>query len=225
MVTFIDLLEEHAAASLEKQWALADLVGDLDWFVDLDEGTLKFGDQYEFPVQVLGSESYGDGTWLWAWANEESNIPARLLTCANDLRKLGEREGIRELYQEELELDELDGTRIALVAAGICGLGGYYQAPYEGGAVFLLLETPLTESPARPNAVRMINVFLQVISALQVDHRRAFSAYVKQKGFSLEATATGLLARSAGGQALMADFDSNGMLLNLQTVVQPSTAG
>jgi hypothetical protein len=42
MTTFIDLFEEYAASSLDKQWTLGDMLGDHDWQLDLEAGTITF---------------------------------------------------------------------------------------------------------------------------------------------------------------------------------------
>jgi hypothetical protein len=225
MTTFQDLLEELAASSLEKQWALEDLIGGLDWFIDLDKGILELGDSYRFPIQVLGTESEDAGTWLWAWANDASGIPINLLSGANRLKKMGEAEDIRELYQAEISLDQISGTQLALVAVGILGLTGYYRGPYDMGAVFVLLETDPAEIRPQPDVVRMVNVFAQLVGALHLNHKRAFSAYARQKGLTVEPTSTGLYARSTQGSAIMADFDVLGRLTNLQTIVTPEKTG
>lgn len=220
MVTLTGLLEEYAAVALERQYALADLVGDLDWFSDLDAGTLKFGEQYEFPIQVLGSESEYDSTWLWAWANVQSNIPAGLLTRANRLRELGEQEGIREFTEPKLSLEDMNGTTIALVASGLFKTAGYYRGPYEGGAAFMLMEAPPLES-ATPDLLRIATVFLELTGGLDVNHRRAFTAYARHKGLSLQHTSTRIVTSTPNGQALTLDFDAQDRLVNLESTLLP----
>ncbi|MEZ4668394.1 MAG: hypothetical protein R3E39_10805 [Anaerolineae bacterium] len=52
---------------------MSDLIGTDGWATNLDTGTITFGGNYQFPIQVLGTESEQAGTWLWA--NDESNVP------------------------------------------------------------------------------------------------------------------------------------------------------
>jgi hypothetical protein len=78
-VPFDDLFAQHVATAMARQVALADLIGERNWSVDLSAGHATFGDDLRFAIQLLGTESQGDGTWLWAWANAESNLPPALL--------------------------------------------------------------------------------------------------------------------------------------------------
>jgi hypothetical protein len=50
--------------------ALSDLIGERGWQLDLTSGTVTFGDDLRYHIQILGTERHDDGTWLWAWASE-----------------------------------------------------------------------------------------------------------------------------------------------------------
>lgn len=63
------LLMEHGLPALDKQLHLNDLVGEADWLVNQDAGTITFGGEKVCPAQVLGTQSDASGTWQWAWAN------------------------------------------------------------------------------------------------------------------------------------------------------------
>jgi hypothetical protein len=55
----------------------------------LAAGIATFGDDLRFPLQLLGSESHLGGTWLWAWADAQSNLPPALLHLAGWPRDYG----------------------------------------------------------------------------------------------------------------------------------------
>ena len=111
---FSALFAQHAAASLDKQFAFLDIIGEADWSFDMDDRRLTFGSSHAFDVQLLGSESEYDQTWLWAWANEESQIPDSLLKSSLALRNFGEQKQIPELTGPVLSLDEVNGDMIAM---------------------------------------------------------------------------------------------------------------
>ncbi|HEY1015895.1 MAG TPA: hypothetical protein VGE07_24515 [Herpetosiphonaceae bacterium] len=186
MTSLAGLLEYHGAASLDKQWALSDLIGDADWQVSISQGTITFGGEKSFPIQVLGTESQGSGTWLWSWANAASNLPPAVVRAAEELRDWGAEHGIPELTEAELSLEAVSGHLLSMIAAGVLSADCYYRGPYEGGAVFLLLEAPELRERLTP-AIRIINVFVQLISTFEVDHRRALLAYLQARGYECEA--------------------------------------
>ena len=51
------LFSQHAGSGFIKQLNFADLLGNRNWGVDLQKGTATFGDDLEFPLQLLGSEA------------------------------------------------------------------------------------------------------------------------------------------------------------------------
>ena len=53
-------------AAFARQLALAEHIGERDWQIDLTEGVATFGDDLRYQVQLLGTESHLDNTWLWA---------------------------------------------------------------------------------------------------------------------------------------------------------------
>jgi len=79
MTTFAEQFATHAATSFARQRTLADFLGEHHWQVDMDAGTVDFGAGRTYAIQLLGTESQGDDTWLWAWANEESGLPDRVI--------------------------------------------------------------------------------------------------------------------------------------------------
>jgi hypothetical protein len=61
---FLGLLAEGGLASFERQLGFAELVGERDSLLDQESGVLRLGDDLVLPVQLLGSEATGSGTWL-----------------------------------------------------------------------------------------------------------------------------------------------------------------
>ena len=87
----------YSAIAFARQLAFADFLGDHDWHVDIPAGTVEFGEDRVYPIQLLGTEADGDNTWLWAWANEESNLPDEILHDCRAIRAAGEDKQLEEL--------------------------------------------------------------------------------------------------------------------------------
>ena len=225
MSTLRSLLAHHAASSLTKQHALDDFIGDHHWELDLEQGTVDFGEGRRFPIQILGTESEISNTWLWAWDNRASDIPRRLLTAAHQLHSLGEREGIAELTERTLPLTVVDGHALALIASGVCNADCYYRGPYEGGAVFFLITySPLARRAPTP-AQRMASVIAQAISLVDVDHRPMVESYLRQEGFEFREQAGALRGWAPDGRKLVVSFDALGRVSQIDATVSSGTPG
>src|SRR5687768_6419588 len=116
-----ELFAQHVATGFARQLALGDLIGDRDWQLDLGQGMVTFGSDLRFPIQLLGTESHDEGTWLWAWANTGSNLPPQVLHLVGWLREYGQRNGVPELTEASFPLDRADGHQLALLASGLTG--------------------------------------------------------------------------------------------------------
>jgi len=214
----------HAALSLEKQLALQDVIGERNWNFDMGLRQLRFekkgvfGKPLDFDVQILGSVSESDASWLWSWANP--SVDEKLTRASLFLREKGELEefGTPEL---SLDLEEADDSRLVMTSVGVLatlfGCDAYYRGPYEGGAAFFLLRDPRLHLKA-PDAVHIATVFPQLLSGLSIsDHRAALLGYLDTRG--LEANIEGEQVRAlVGTSSLVADFDDSNRLAQLRVV-------
>jgi hypothetical protein len=217
---FRELFVRHAVLSYDKQCALADILGkDHQWQFEMETGRLVLG-SHEFPAQLLGSVSEASNTWLWAWANRQSNIPTNVLTVANRLREFGQRHAIPEFTEPQLGLDRIAPGHVAMVAAGLCKSDLFYQGGYEGGAVLLLATAPAVRERADHSVPHVIRVFLECVQTVDIDHRQALLSYLEQKGYKVQAAENKIRATAPNGDPLEATLDDLGRVTNLSEGVR-----
>jgi hypothetical protein len=209
------LLERYAALAYDKQNDWYEIIGDNSWNADLDAGTISFGPELVFPLQVLGTFSHSSQTWLWAWANAQSDLPAGLLTQAGQLRAYGQLHGIELLTASEFDATGQDLHVIGIIAAGMGGASGYYLANYGQGTMVVTVKSELIDRIPKNDFVRIPHAFPQVIMQFELNHRPAFIHYLTQKGYSVTETADTVSATVDFG-TLTASFDHLGRLANLQ---------
>ena len=223
-MSLMQLLTQHGAASWDKQACLADCIGDGDWQLSLSAGQITFGGRQSYPVQVLGSEADADGTWLWAWANTESNLPPNLVQAAAQMQAFGEQQRVAELVAPTLNLEDAAGHTLSMISCGVCGADAYYRGPYAGGAVFLLLEAPALRRYADDTPTRFIRVFTEFISAFACDHRPALAAYAAYKGYTLTAEPNADAITLPAGAVVRAEFDTLGRLAKISSTLTPENS-
>lgn len=222
---FQSLLDRYAAASLDKQYRLqAHLeraAPGADWLLDIPSASLSFGEAVRVPVQLLGTESEQDGTWLWAWANQSVDNSGGILGIAEQLRAYGEQYQVPEFTQAELPLGEINGFLLSMVAAGLFSADALYRGPYEGGAAFMLLTLPEIHAQSNQTPLHVIRVFTEAIQMVPLNHRPALLGYLECKGYSVTEAPGRLQAVSPTGEPLEADFDAQGRVTDLRTTQQP----
>lgn len=214
---FAELLSRHVGSATARQLALGDVLGERSWAVDIGKGTATF-DELSFPIQLLGTEATGDNSWLWAWANEASSLPESILRSARRLRALGLEQGLRFLTTRGFPLDGLSGHEIAIVCTGLLGTGPYYRGPYDGGALYFVLEGTALPDVDGP---RMSTVLTQVISSFAVDHRLASRSFLHDLGYAIEETANQIRGLKSADATVCVDFDVAGRLSNVAISMAP----
>jgi len=207
--------ESFALLSLEKQEKFARLIGDHTMELDFETGIARFTDDLAFPFQVLGTESDNTLTWLWAWADEQSELPEDLLKASLQMREWGAREGIRECTVPSSDLDGVDGHVLSMIAAEVCRASCYYHDAYDGGASFLLLfGDPIDRQPSFDMAA-LSRAFSHLISLYECNHRAALLSYFRGKVLPFSEQGNAVLGELESGENLRAEFDETGRLLSM----------
>jgi len=209
------LFSQYAGTAFAKQLAFGDFLDERNWGVDLGTGHVTFGTDLSYPLQLLGSESDGDSSWLWAWANDASNLPEPLLENARKLKNLGEKQGISELVERSYSVEEVNGHLLSMLASGMESSACYYRGPYEGGALyFLVCNIPdNVTNPVSPE--RATSVLSQVIAQFDVEHQVFAKSFLLQQKYDIEETLGSLIARQ-DGNSLTVSFDEQGRILTIE---------
>ena len=218
---FNTLLASHIGTSFAKQLAFADLLGDRNWGVNISEGRATFGEDLFYPIQLIGTEADGDSTWLWAWGNEESNLPSSILRVSEELRALGQSSKIPELVEANFSLEIANGHTIAMVASGLNPDCCYYRGPYNGGALFFLVCGVPSTVTRHVAPERAITVLTEIISQFDIDNRQMAEAFLRDQGFTLEMRGSTMSAMR-GGQPIDIVFDSMNRIASIQGTVSPT---
>ncbi len=212
--SFQTYLERFALLSLEKQDKLESLIGEHLHELDLDAGVIRF-DRYQFPMQVIGTESDNTLTWLWAWSDEQTELPASLMQSAIQLRTWGSAEGLSEFTMPSVDLNRADGNAISLIAAEVCRASCFYRDSYEGGAAYLLLFDVMIDSGPSFDRPRLVRRLADLLSRYDLNHRNTLLYYLAAKKLSPAATGTSISCELESGERLIAEFDEMGRLTTI----------
>lgn len=207
-----ELIERYGAIALEKQDNLYEVIGNNNWNADIEKGTISFGDNLEFPIQILGTFSHSSQTWLWAWANTQSGLPAELMKQALALKEYGEKNYISLLTVPQFDAINDDMHLIGSVASGMFGSSGYYIADYGEGAMVVTIESALVDKQkADIFHQRISTIFPQFIMQHEMNHHNSFRCYLLAKGYTVSEEAD-KISGEKDGQTITAEFDELGRL-------------
>jgi hypothetical protein len=209
-----ELLERYSALAYDKQNDLFEVIGENNWSFDMTAGTISFGPELVFPVQILGTFSHGSQSWLWAWANTQSGIPDALLRQARQLKTYGEQQEIDLLKHDAVDAEEGDLHLIGSIASGMFDASGYYLADYGQGVMLVTVQSEQVNRLRKRDVPRLLHAFPQAIAFFELRHRPAFLHYARLKGYTVSETADTVTATADAG-TITATFDELGRLTNL----------
>lgn len=221
-MTFEELFHQYAAISFDRQLSIVEQIGDWSFELDPKAGEITFTKKRIFgsnkvrtsSVQILGSESQRDHSWLWGWANQ-SGLGEKALKAANRVQQIGSENGIPEFTTASQSVLDT-GHALSLTVAGMFGKPGYYRCPYKGGAAFVMLEDASFMVPAANPVLRIAQVFPQLIETFKVaDHRTAFESYLLAHELDATSKDDRVEGRMPDGQSVSAIFDDARRLTSL----------
>ncbi len=213
--SFEELFELHAGLSFEKQLNFGELIGPHPWQFDMNTGTISFADKLVFPVQVIGSLSFNDSSWMWGWANTQSGIPEHLLQQSNQLNSVGEEKNIEELTNAHYPVPEGFEHRMGMIACGLFNAKSYYCANYGQGTLVVTLEADTIPPINKSDVQNVLTKFPQLIQNMDLNHRNAFINYLIDRDFRIK-TGVNSVEGIYQNSSIIAEFDDIGRLTGLK---------
>lgn len=209
-----ELLERYGGIAMDKQFDFGNLIGDNNWNVDMETGTISFGQQLSFPMQVLGTISHAAQSWLWAWGNTQSGLSEKITQQSLQLKQYGEKNSIEELSTRSYEADIDHLHLIGFIASGMFNSSGYYIADYGQGAMLVTIPSNISNSQQNNDLHKILMVFPQFISEFEMNHKNAFIHYISAKGLRVTESGNTIIGQKDNNK-IIAEFDAQSRLVNL----------
>ncbi|MDR2234945.1 MAG: hypothetical protein LBE92_02370 [Chryseobacterium sp.] len=210
-----ELLEHYGGIALDKQMDFGEVIGDNNWNVNIQQGTISFGEDLVFPIQVLGTFSHSSQTWLWAWANTQSGLPESIMQQALQLKKYGEENGIDLLSSNTFDFSADELHLMGMIASGMFNASGYYIADYGQGAMVVTMKSDVIDKARNTDHIRVLTAFPQLISQFDMDHKNAFKSYLTFKGYQVTEKENSIEG-TKDGNSVTGEFDDLSRLINLK---------
>lgn len=186
-IDFEVLVEQHAALSFEKQLRFGELIGEEAWQLDMTEGTITFG-TFVFPIQIIGSFSFQDNSWMCGWANAQSGIPENLLQQSYKLKEMGEEEDIDTLSSGHFNVDEAFVHQMGMFACGFFETKSYYCANYGQGILVVTIDSDQIPAIDKSQLEVIGTTMAQFVTSVELDHKNVFFNYLIDREFLINIT-------------------------------------
>ena len=219
------LLSKYGCLAFDRQGNLSDLVGDLEGNLDLETGILKFNDDIEFPVQLLGfyrkddeSDEVADpkeelGQWSWCWDNDNIGFDEKLIEDSIKIKEIGEEYGIDIFTAPFFDIYYHHCHSLILTVSGILDLDGYYAASVGNLEVFVGIKSDLIKRDE--SAEKFRNVYANFQKNFNVFPKLTFECYTKLKGY-IDKENDEFSVAKIGEDRLIAGFTDRGNLTHIQ---------
>jgi hypothetical protein len=177
---------------------LRTFLGDHDWLFDMSAGRITFTSNggktvlAKCPVQILGSFSLSSRTWLWGWANEQSQVPSHLVRFGTGLQDAAGQEHRHEYHTKTPFLLARDNQaqEMALVAAGFAGMFTFYYCETAESGLYFGIDSCAAAEQIPRAAPLVESVLMTGISSFEFQHQPAVAAYLgapeRKKGHQWE---------------------------------------
>ena len=217
--TFEDLIEQYIGLAFEKQMDLEDVINDKPWQIDMLKQQLVFGNDLYCSFQLLGSFSHLSETWLWAWGNEQADLPKNVIEQSLKLKKFGEENNIDLFKFPKFDATKEDLHPLGIIASGMFNSSGYYVGNYGQGTLVLTFNNDYIDQihQEKDTHYRVASVISQYIAGFEVNHYASIKYYLLAKDYQITFDDGLKLIVTKGEKQINAEFDDSLRLRNLDT--------
>lgn len=186
------------------------------WDINLEKGTLTFGDTDSYKIQIIGKEVKDKGVWQWAFKDFE-NLDANLLEFANNVSNAGKKFGNEALREACFKLDEMyNGHNLATVACAIqkenyC----YFRCNHETGPLFVAISDLPENIFEKVNIEQFANYTLDCIEQVAVNQKIFVESFLSVNEIEYEWKTKLNLVADFGEHYLILDFKPSNGFLNI----------
>jgi hypothetical protein len=213
--SFQIIFTKYGAMSLDKQENLGQIIGENVGKLDIDEGTISFGD-LTFPAQILGTLATDTGNWHWAWDNKDIEFPEDIIQEAIKVKEFGEKHNISQFTTNIFGADLLEAHIIAMTASGIFNDDAYYAVNFGDINFFVTIKS--NEIPKDETIERFVNVFSKFQKEFDVKPKLAFESYTKLRGYEYKERDEFSVAK-IGQSRVIVGFTERGNVTHIQTML------
>lgn len=217
--TLFSIFTRFGAYALDKQENLADLVGDNEATLDIENGYLSFTEDLTFPIQILGIYSKESNIFSWAWDNSDLGLPDSLISESQKVKDFGEKYDIPQFKTPIFSADINEVHYLAMTVIGLFDDDAY--CPVEEGDFVFFVSIKSDKIPKIDSVDKFQLVFDSFQRDYNVNGKRAFEGYVACKDYPVRVhDEDNFQVADIGDDKIMVGFTDRGNV-NLIKIIKP----
>ncbi|WP_405397588.1 DUF6882 domain-containing protein [Maribacter sp. Asnod2-G09] len=209
-----EMYNRSFVTSIEKQEVFNEMVKGLDWSCDMAEGKLTFGEDKVFDIQIFGTYSENEKSWMWAWANTQSGISETYLQTSLAVKAFGKALNISDFTTPKFAVESDPGAFFATIATASIGESCYVPLAFKGVIVYVTIKSSEADSKAKNTADSICSYISKVTSEYTFPHKFSLYFYLTAKGYDVELPGNNLVAKK-GEDQILGIFDLKGKLMKI----------
>ncbi|WP_218598302.1 DUF6882 domain-containing protein [Polaribacter sp. NJDZ03] len=209
-----EMYNRSFVTSKEKQEIFNEMVSGLDWSCDMAEGKLTFGEDKVFDIQIFGTYSENEKSWMWAWANTQSGISETFLQTSLAVKAFGKALNITDFTTPKFEVESDPGAFFATIATASIGESCYVPLAFKGVIVYVTIKSEEADSKAKNTAESICSHILKVTSEYTFPQKFSLYFYLTAKGYDVALPGNNLVAKK-GEDQILGIFDLKGRLMKV----------
>ncbi|MDR2545115.1 MAG: hypothetical protein LBD03_06180 [Methanobrevibacter sp.] len=175
--TLQSLFSKCGGLGLEHHNDLENLIKDKNPDFNLENGTIKWGEDLKFNFQLLGTLSLQDEKWYWAWDNQDIELPEKIIKQSEKVKEIGEKYTINQMKENMFQASLHEAHIISMTITGLFEDDGYYVIDFEGLLFFIAIKSD--KIPHEKTVERFLYNYNTFQKEFDVNPRLALEGYAK----------------------------------------------
>ena len=188
-----DLINRNIILATENQVKFQSYLGTTvyEWEINIKKNTLIIktpkGKKLYFKIQLLGTESKADKTWMWAWANTQLRDIPEITEIARSMHDFSLEEGIGEFMEPVISLvDESYPYVIGFISCKLFDGTAFFRAEVDGGALGLIITDPIDYPDKETSTDLIIRSIHKAVKYFNFDIKIGIETYLSYHGYKIE---------------------------------------
>ena len=131
-----------------------------------------------FDIQVIGTYSENEKSWLWAWGNTQGGIPEKFLQTSLVVKAIGEAYKIEDMITPKKEFSSDPGAYFSTIASSMGQESCFVPLVFKGLTVYVTIKSEELDSKARTAPALMCSHFTESAANYTFPHKYSLYTFI-----------------------------------------------